>query len=101
MHSELYNDNIIALYCAWKDPQYIYVAVEWAPNGDIFSMLKRFGDSGIAESVVVTKVLCFVTASCRLVGLPDRCAFSFVRRHSVALVALQSFFAISIQVMTC
>lgn len=56
MHSELHNENIISLYCAWKDAQFIHVAVEWAPNGDIFSMLKRFGDSGVAESIVVTKV---------------------------------------------
>ena len=56
MHSELHHANIICLYCAWKDPQYIYVAVEWAPNGDLFSVLKSWGASGVAESVVVTSV---------------------------------------------
>lgn len=56
MHSELYHENIISLFCAWKDAQYIHVAVEWAPNGDIYNMLKRFGGNGVSEPVIVTKV---------------------------------------------
>lgn len=56
MHSQLLHDNIIRLYCAWKDSQFIHVAEEYAPHGDIYTWLKRHGPSGVAESVVVTKV---------------------------------------------
>jgi aurora kinase, other len=56
MHSELYHNNIISLYCAWKDAHFIYVAVEWAPNGDVFSVMKSWGQHGVSEAVVVTSV---------------------------------------------
>lgn len=56
MHSQLLHDNIIRLYCAWKDSQFIHVAEEYAPHGDIYTWLKRHGPTGVSESVVVTKV---------------------------------------------
>lgn len=56
MHSQLLHDNIIRLYCAWKDSQFIHVAEEYAPHGDIYTWLKRHGSAGVAENVVVAKV---------------------------------------------
>lgn len=32
LHSELAHDSIIALYAAWKDRAYVYLALEWAPG---------------------------------------------------------------------
>ena len=54
MHSELHHKNIISLYCAWKDSHYVYMAVEWAPAGDLFKMLS----SGpvLDEVAIVQKV---------------------------------------------
>jgi aurora kinase len=59
MHSELCHNNIISLYCAWKDANFIYVAVEWAPNGDIFHVMKSWGKQGVSEGVVMTTVSSF------------------------------------------
>ena len=56
MHSELYHPHIISLFCAWKDASYIYVAVEWAPHGDVFSALRRSGGAGMPEAQVVSQV---------------------------------------------
>lgn len=32
LHSDLAHDSIIALYAAWKDKAYVYLALEWAPG---------------------------------------------------------------------
>jgi hypothetical protein len=59
MHSELLHDNIVRLYCAWKDSEYIHVAEEYAPHGDIYSLLKprnAMHPVGVPEQFVVTKV---------------------------------------------
>lgn len=60
MHSQLLHENIVRLYCAWKDSQFIHVAEEYAPHGDIYSLLKprnAMAAVGVAENFVVTKVL--------------------------------------------
>lgn len=59
MHSQLLHENIVRLYCAWKDSQFIHVAEEYAPHGDIYSLLKprnAMAAVGVAENFVVTKV---------------------------------------------
>lgn len=59
MHSQLLHENIVRLYCAWKDSQFIHVAEEYAPHGDIFSLLKprnSMAAVGVAENFVVVKV---------------------------------------------
>jgi hypothetical protein len=59
MHSQLLHENIVRLYCAWKDSQFIHVAEEYAPHGDIYSLLKprnAIAAVGVAENFVVTKV---------------------------------------------
>ena len=60
MHSQLLHENIVRLYCAWKDSQFIHVAEEYAPHGDIYSLLKprnAMAAVGVAENFVVTKVM--------------------------------------------
>lgn len=32
LHSGLVHDSIIAMYAAWKDKSYVYLALEWAPG---------------------------------------------------------------------
>ena len=32
LHVELAHDSIIAMYAAWKDRSYVYLALEWAPG---------------------------------------------------------------------
>ena len=74
MHSQLLHENIVRLYCAWKDSQFIHVAEEYAPHGDIYSLLKprnAMAPVGVAENFVVTKV-CGYRLQCDLV-LIERC----------------------------
>ena len=30
LHSTLVHEGVIAMYAAWKDPTYVYMAIEWA-----------------------------------------------------------------------
>ncbi len=32
LHISLCHSSIIAMYAAWKDRQYVYFALEWAPG---------------------------------------------------------------------
>lgn len=32
LHINLNHTSIIAMYAAWKDKQYVYLALEWAPG---------------------------------------------------------------------
>ena len=32
LHVNLAHDSIIAMYAAWKDRNYVYLALEWAPG---------------------------------------------------------------------
>lgn len=32
LHIQLAHDAIIAMYAAWKDANYVYMALEWAPG---------------------------------------------------------------------
>lgn len=36
LHIQLHHPSIIALYAAWKDRDYIYLVLEWAPEGNVF-----------------------------------------------------------------
>ncbi|GLC59860.1 hypothetical protein PLESTB_001543600 [Pleodorina starrii] len=56
LHSDLAHDSIIALYAAWKDKAYVYLALEWAPGGDVYSYLKS-QRGRLAEELAVPLIL--------------------------------------------
>ncbi|KXZ42683.1 hypothetical protein GPECTOR_124g483 [Gonium pectorale] len=56
LHSDLAHDSIIALYAAWKDRAYVYLALEWAPGGDVYSYLKS-QRGRLAEELAVPLIL--------------------------------------------
>ncbi|GFH12072.1 protein kinase domain-containing protein, partial [Haematococcus lacustris] len=51
LHINLCHDSIIAMYAAWKDRNYVYMALEWAPGGDVYGYLRanhgRLGEENI------------------------------------------------------
>lgn len=56
LHIQLNHPSIIALYAAWKDREYIYLVLEWAPEGNVFTFLQQSGGR-LPESVVVPMIL--------------------------------------------
>eukprot|EP00775_Hariotina_reticulata_P003478 gene3478-3747_t len=56
LHIQLNHPSIIALYAAWKDKDYIYLVLEWAPEGNVFTFLQQNGGR-LPESVVVPMIL--------------------------------------------
>lgn len=56
LHMQLCHPSIIALYAAWKDKDYIYLALEWAPQGNVFSFAQ--GRRGhLSEGIIVPLIL--------------------------------------------
>ncbi|KAI8473429.1 MAG: kinase-like domain-containing protein [Monoraphidium minutum] len=56
LHIQLNHPSIIALYAAWKDRDYIYLVLEWAPEGNVFTFLQQHGGR-LPEHVAVPMVL--------------------------------------------
>eukprot|EP00983_Pelagomonas_calceolata_P005346 174126-Pelagomonas_calceolata.AAC.3 len=56
LHIGLAHPSIISLYAAWKDRNYVYMALEWAPGGDVYSYLHGQGGK-LTEEVAVTLIL--------------------------------------------
>ncbi|PNH08919.1 Aurora kinase C, partial [Tetrabaena socialis] len=56
LHADLCHDSIIAMYAAWKDRAYVYLALEWAPGGDVYSYLKS-QRGRLAEELAVPLIL--------------------------------------------
>lgn len=56
LHIQLNHPSIIALYAAWKDRDYIYLVLEWAPEGNVFTFLQQNGGR-LPESVAVPMIL--------------------------------------------
>ncbi|WIA42674.1 hypothetical protein OEZ86_008634 [Tetradesmus obliquus] len=56
LHIQLNHPSIIALYAAWKDKDYIYLVLEWAPEGNVFTFLQQSGGR-LPEGVVVPMIL--------------------------------------------
>eukprot|EP00879_Flechtneria_rotunda_P023191 GHRR01024518.1.p1 GENE.GHRR01024518.1~~GHRR01024518.1.p1 ORF type:complete len:533 (+),score=186.16 GHRR01024518.1:153-1751(+) len=56
LHIQLNHPSVIALYAAWKDQDYIYMVLEWAPEGNVFTFLQQSGGR-LPESVVVPMIL--------------------------------------------
>jgi aurora kinase len=56
LHIQLNHSSIIALYAAWKDRDYIYLVLEWAPQGNVFTFAQ--GKGGILpEHIVVPMIM--------------------------------------------
>jgi hypothetical protein len=52
LHSDLAHDSIIALYSAWKDRAYVYMALEWAPG-----VRQKAGGKRLRGGRVATRML--------------------------------------------
>ncbi|KXZ50156.1 hypothetical protein GPECTOR_17g792 [Gonium pectorale] len=59
LHIRIVHPHVVALYAAWKDSKYVYLALEWAPQGNMFDFLvSRGGRLGEEEAArVVMKPL--------------------------------------------
>ncbi|KAG2443327.1 hypothetical protein HYH02_009393 [Chlamydomonas schloesseri] len=59
LHIRIVHPYVVALYAAWKDSKYVYLALEWAPQGNMFDFLvSRGGRLGEEEAArVVMKPL--------------------------------------------
>eukprot|EP00877_Chromochloris_zofingiensis_P000127 jgi/Chrzof1/10114/Cz04g29080.t1 len=57
LHMQLNHPNIIALYAAWKDKDYIYLVLEWAPEGNVFMFAQTQRNGRLPENVVVPLIL--------------------------------------------
>lgn len=56
IHTRLLHPFIVSLYAAWKDAKYVYLAMEWAPAGNLLDLLvERRGK--LAEEEAVKKVI--------------------------------------------
>ena len=47
LHSTLVHEGVIAMYAAWKDPTYVYMAIEWAAGVSI----RRSSNLGIHHTL--------------------------------------------------
>eukprot|EP00798_Chlamydomonas_sp_ICE-L_P021221 gene21221-28133_t len=56
LHSDLTHPHIIGLFAAWKDEHYVYLALEWAPEGDLYGFLNQ-NPQMRDEAVVVPLIL--------------------------------------------
>ncbi|KAJ9523984.1 hypothetical protein QJQ45_022369 [Haematococcus lacustris] len=63
LHINLCHDSIIAMYAAWKDRNYVYMALEWAPGpvvadlqGDVYGYL-RANHGRLGEEVAVPLIM--------------------------------------------
>ncbi len=49
--------HVVALYAAWKDSKYVYLALDWAPLGNMFDFLVarggRLGEEEAARVVMM------------------------------------------------
>lgn len=43
LHIRILHPSVVALYAAWKDSKYVYLALEWAPCGNLFDHLVSNG----------------------------------------------------------
>ena len=43
-------------YAAWKDRDYVYIAIEWAPGGDVYNFLHKKGGK-LSEQATVSIVV--------------------------------------------
>ncbi|GLI65800.1 hypothetical protein VaNZ11_009421 [Volvox africanus] len=43
LHIRIVHPNVVALYAAWKDAKYVYLALDWAPLGNMFDFLVSRG----------------------------------------------------------
>lgn len=43
LHIRILHPNVVSLYAAWKDSKYVYLALEWAPLGNLFDYLVAQG----------------------------------------------------------
>ncbi|GIL79147.1 hypothetical protein Vretimale_16686 [Volvox reticuliferus] len=43
LHIRIVHPNVVALYAAWKDSKYVYLALDWAPLGNMFDFLVSRG----------------------------------------------------------
>lgn len=46
LHAELAHDSIIAMYAAWKDRSFVYMALEWAPGVRMRVCVRKGGRGG-------------------------------------------------------
>ncbi|GIL61317.1 hypothetical protein Vafri_15706 [Volvox africanus] len=54
LHIRIVHPNVVALYAAWKDAKYVYLALDWAPLGNMFDFLvSRGGRLSEAEAARV------------------------------------------------
>lgn len=56
LHISLDHPSVIACYAAWKDKDYVYMALEWAPGGDLMTFVQRKGGK-LREDVAVTLII--------------------------------------------
>eukprot|EP00798_Chlamydomonas_sp_ICE-L_P017485 gene17485-23790_t len=43
LHARVLHPHIVSLYAAWKDSKYVYLALEWAPGGNLLDHLVAEG----------------------------------------------------------
>ncbi|BDA48789.1 probable Aurora kinase A at N-terminal half [Coccomyxa sp. Obi] len=51
IHSQLQHDNIVQMYAAFEDSDHVYLALQFAPGGDLYEELKRHGGQLSEERV--------------------------------------------------
>ncbi|KAK9839488.1 hypothetical protein WJX81_005063 [Elliptochloris bilobata] len=56
IHSQLFHQNVIALYAAFEDADHVYLAQEYAAGGDLYEALKHSGGQ-ISERRAVRDVI--------------------------------------------
>ncbi|CAG9462365.1 unnamed protein product [Pedinophyceae sp. YPF-701] len=64
IHSKLRHKNVLQFYCAFGDLHHIYIALQYAPKGDLFSQARMLKRQLPSEAKVVTKVLLPLLEAC-------------------------------------
>lgn len=52
--NKMNHPNIIKLFCTYQDKEYLYFALEWAPGGELFSYLSRYGAFSLEATIFYT-----------------------------------------------
>ncbi|CAL8463348.1 g2882 [Coccomyxa elongata] len=53
IHSQLQHGNIVQMYAAFEDSDHVYLALQFAPGGDLYEELKRHGGQLSEERVAM------------------------------------------------
>jgi aurora kinase len=57
LHAQVAHPSVIALYAAWRERDAVFLALEWAPGGNVYSFLQRQPHKKLKERVAAPLIV--------------------------------------------